>query len=107
MRIVRGNRARGMRVASTAFTARLLFHRRHGTPPATSKALSPRRKLCIPRVRGCTLPTNCLRNFTRPLSPFLRRERSRIHATCRSFLTRYPEPSVEKMPRKYIAKLIN
>lgn len=42
----------------------------HGMPTSGRKALSPREKLCIPRVRGCTLPANGIRNFTR-LVPFL------------------------------------
>jgi hypothetical protein len=50
--------------------SRVFFYCRHSMPPATSEALSLREKLCIPRVRGCTLPANGLRNFTR-LVPFL------------------------------------
>lgn len=55
-----------------------LSYRHHGTLARLQSSVALREKLCIPRVRGCTLPANGLRNFTRHV-PFLHFLAASIH----------------------------
>lgn len=55
-----------------------LSYRHHGTLARLQSSVALREKLCIPRVRGCTLPANGLWNFTRHV-PFLHFIAASIH----------------------------
>jgi len=55
-----------------------LSYRHHGTLGRLQSSVALREKLCIPRVRGCTLLANGLWNFTRHV-PFLHFIAASIH----------------------------